>query len=231
MAALKNEQLSIPNGFSYYIPDSKWQPAPFSSIDSITTQLQQHLQGRPDIVAKHGWSLDPSVLRQMVVQYQVALCVRNGWSEYILGGADVQVPFPPTPPRSLIGKARGVAAGVETIFNWIKDGAESVAPELAEQRARICSTCPENKPGGWETFFTVPASNAIRAALDKRKGFNLHTSLDDKLFTCGVCLCPLPLKIHLKLDRILSGMPQDQQDALTPQCWIRNRDQPATPEL
>ena len=230
MAALKNEQLSIPGGFTYYIPDSKWTPAPFSSIDSITTQLQQHLQGRPDIVAKHGWPLDTASLRQMVVAYQVALCVRNNWSDYILGGAENSVPFR-TPSLSPIARARAVRAGVETIFQWIKDGSEAVAPELAERRAEICSTCPANKPGGWETWFTVPASNAIRATLERRKQLNLHTSLDDKLFTCGVCLCPLLLKVHLKLDRILAGMPQEQQDALAPQCWIRNRDAKPTPTL
>jgi len=229
MATLKNEQLSIPGGFQYYVPDSKWSPAPFSSIDSITTQLIQHLQARPDIVAKHGWSLDPASVRRQVVAYQVALCVRNGWSDYILGGAET-VPFP-IPSRSLFAKAKAVAAGVRTLVSWADDGAPTVLVTTANMRAEVCVACPLNGKGGLETYFTVPAQNAIKAQLERKRTMKLETPLDDRLGVCTACDCPLPLKIWLPLDHILAKMPAESKAALHPDCWILSEEKAATPKL
>lgn len=238
MASLKNEQLSIPGGFQFYVADTKWSPAPFSSIDSITTQLVQHRQGRPDLCAKHGWSLDPAVVRREVVQYQVAVCQRNNWNDYLLGGSEVTVPFT-IPSRSLPARARGVAAGVRTLVNWLDDGAPTVAQELANARAAVCTggaagePCPmNNREAGWlEKYFTVPAQNAIKSKVEQKRAMKLETPMDDRMGVCTACDCPLSLKVWLPLDHILSKMPKESYDALHENCWIKRRDQPPTPTL
>lgn len=222
MAQLKNPQSQIPGGYRFLEPSTKWQPAPFSSLDSIVQQLISHRQGRPDLIQRNNWSLDPDVVKQEVMAYNVAVCQQNGWLDYIQGSAEA-VPFH-LPPRNLRQKARSVAVGAETLVDWVNSGAEAVSPELANKRAATCVKCPLNKPGGLEAFFTVPVANAVRATMEKRKQMNLSTPDDEKLFVCGACLCPLQLKIHLPLGRILSKMQPDVQAALHPECWIVKRD-------
>ena len=231
MPSLKNPQLAIPGGFNFYVPQTKWQPAPFSSLDSITNQLIAHRKGRPDLVAQNNWSLDPAVVLQEVTQYQVAVCVRNGWNDYLLGGSEGTSFFPPTPPPSLRQKARNVVAGVETLVAWDEDGAPTVPQQLANRRAAICTGgddpakgCPMNGKGGLESYFTVPVANAIRTQLERKRSMKLETPMDDMLGVCTACDCPLSLKVWMPLENILKKMTQQSQAALSPQCWIRNRD-------
>jgi hypothetical protein len=221
MAQLKNPNGQLPGGFQFYVSATKWKPAPFSSLDSITNQLISHRRGRPDLVAKFGWSLDPAVVRQEVEQYNVAVAIRQGWSDYIVGGGEVQPPFQPPPPPTLPQRLRNVASGSSTLIEWANEGAPTVVPELANHRAEICVGCPMNGQGGWEKYFTVPVSNAIRAQLERKRNMKLETSFDDKLGVCEGCTCPLPLKIWLPLSNIVDKMPQSQFDALAPDCWIR----------
>jgi len=180
MASLKEPQKSIPGGFVFLQPETGWTPTPFSSLDSITQQLIQHRQGRPDIVAKNNLPTDPSTVRKEVESYNVAVCIRNGWTDYIVGGASEHVPFTPPPKRSLFQKLKGVAAGGETIVEWIQDGAPTVSVETATKRASICcgggdseKKCPKNGKGGLETYFTVPVSNAIRKQIERKNHMKL----------------------------------------------------------
>lgn len=82
-----------------------------------------------------------------------------------------------------------------------------------------------NGEGGLEAYFTVPASNAIRAQLERKHAMKLETPSDEHLGVCTACDCPLKLKVWMPLDRILAKMPKAAYDALHVNCWIRNRDQ------
>lgn len=219
MPVLKEVQKQIPGGFQFFVPQTNWKPAPFSSIDSIAQQLIQHRRGRPDLVAKHGWSLDLGQVTAEVTAYQVEICVQNGWNDYLLGGGEGTSFFPPPQP-SLLNRVRSVAGGAEVIIDWLKSGAEAVPSELSNNRAQTCSTCPMNQPGGFESWFTVPVSKAIRAAVEHRKEMNLSTSFDDQLQVCSVCLCPIKLKVHLDINRLLRDTPKATHDAFPQHCWI-----------
>jgi hypothetical protein len=230
MPTLKNPQLSIPGGFQYYVPDTKWQPAPFSSLDSIVQQLIAHRKGRPDLCHKHQWSLDPAVVLQEVTQYQVAICQRNGWNDYLLGGSEGAVPFTEPIRRSLPQRAKNLVAGVSTIVSWAEDGAPTVPQELANKRAAVCTggtmgeKCPKNGPGGLEAYFTVPAQNAIKAQLERKRTMKLETPMDDLLGVCTACDCPLPLKVWMPLENILKKLRPEAAEKLHDNCWIRKRD-------
>lgn len=228
MPTLKEPQKQIPGGFQFYVPETKWQPAPFSSLDSIVQQLIQHRQGQPYLCAKNGWSLDRDAIYQEVLAYNVAVCVRNGWNDYLLGGSEGVVPFPPTPPRRLL---RNLAAGANTIVSWIDEGAPTVSQELANKRAAVChgggdpdKKCPMNGRGGFESYFTVPVTNAIRAQLERKRTMKLETPGDDRLGVCTGCDCPLQLKVWMPLDNILAKMSAETQAKLHPNCWIVKRD-------
>ena len=225
MASLKEPQKSIPGGYVFLQPETGWTPTPFSSLDSITQQLIQHRQGRPDIVAKNNLPTDPSTVRKEVESYNVAVCIRNGWTDYIVGGASEHVPFTPPPRPSLLRRLGNVAGGAEVYVEWIKDGEPTVEPALANRRAETCVACPMNGKGGLESYFTMPVSNAIKAIVEKKKSVKLETPFDDKLGICTVCQCPLTMKVWFDLPRILKGVTSEQRSNLHPNCWITNEPQ------
>lgn len=236
MPKLISRDRQIPNGFRYYIPQLKWQSRPFDSFDTIVTNALQVMKANPHVAQRMGWVLTYEAVANQVDYFNAALCQANGWHQYITqgGGGAPSVPFPqvqnpiqpvqpsqPFQPGNLFRSLKNVVAGGNTIIEWIKSGAEAVPAELAEKRAAVCVSCPKNAQGDLTSFFTVPASNAIRAALNSRKEMNLSTTQDDKLGICSACSCPLPLKLHLKLESILPKMPKESFDALAENCWIR----------
>lgn len=223
MATLKNPQMQIPGGYDFLEPSTRWKPAPFSSLDSIVQQLISHRQGRPDLIAKNKWSLDRGVVMQEVMAYNVAKCQQMGWLEYITGSAEA-VPFHSTPHRTLLQKVQAVAGGGKTVVEWLGKGADSVSPELSAKRGLICASCPRNVPGDWTSFFTVPVSQGILAALNLREQWKLSTPYDDKLNVCEVCLCPIKLKLHMPMTEIMSKMKPEVMEALPDFCWIKKQD-------
>jgi hypothetical protein len=228
MPTLKEPQKSIPGGFVFYVPETGWSPAPFSSLDSIMQQLIAHRKGQPYLCAKNGWPLDPAAVYQEVLAFNVAKCVQMGWNDYLIGGAET-VPFPPpTPPRQ---RLRNLAAGANTIVSWVEDGAPTVSQELANRRASVChggddpdKRCPLNGAGGFESYFTVPVANAIRAQIERKRSLKLETPGDDRLGVCTGCDCPLTLKIWMPMENILKKMSADTVTRLDPRCWILKRD-------
>ena len=222
MAQLKDPQKAIPGGYDFYQPQTKWHPAPFSSLDSITGQLIAHRRGRPDLIASCGWSTDPAVVLNEVKQFNVAKCQQMGWTDYISGGGVDQPPFSDPQPQPVLQRLRNVVGGSTTLVEWANEGAPTVAPDLANHRAEVCVKCPMNGQGGWEAYFTVPVSNAIRTQLERKRNMKLETTHDDKLGVCEGCTCPLPLKVWLPIENIVGKMPQAQFDALHSDCWIRS---------
>ena len=238
MPTLKEPQKSIPGGFQFFVPQTNWKPAPFSSIDSIVQQLIQHRRGRPDLVAKHGWSLDLAQVTAEVTAYQVAVCVQNGWNDYLLGGSEGAVPFQPPTRHSLLSKVRSVAGGAEILVNWMQEGQPTVSQEVANKRAFVCAElqregrkdengnpipgCPKNGKGGLEAYFTVPVSNAIRHELERKREMKLETPSDESLNVCTACSCPLKLKVWVPLPNILPNLTAEQKVALDSSCWIVN---------
>lgn len=221
MPRIKNRDMQIPGGYSFYVPQTKWRPPRFASFDTIVRLLIAHRQGNPRLAAKFAWSTDYNTVANEVDAFNAAICQQQGWSQYIDSGvAQPAVSSFPLPPQSPLQRLGAVAGGAKTLVNWIASGAEAVPVELAERRAAICADCPKNDKGDWTRFFSVPTSNAIRAALEARKGMNLSTSLDDRLNVCTACGCPLKLKIHMPLERILKETDAQTIAAFDPRCWI-----------
>ncbi len=98
------------------------------------------------------------------------------------------------------------------IASVAKDG--WVEQSEAERRAQICASCVNNTTssaavclGCWTARFVKEASEALS---------NRHTSLDNKLDTCGLCQCGLKMKVHVPV----SGM-QDKDIDWPSFCWMR----------
>ena len=92
---------------------------------------------------------------------------------------------------------------------------------MAERRAQVCAGCAHNTRGDWTSFFTVPVAATLRSALALIKGQGLATSLDESLHVCGVCSCPLKLKVWARLSHITEHAPEEVMRNLPPHCWIK----------
>ena len=225
MSKLKNRQMQIPGGLQFYQPETKWRPPNFASFETIVRSLIAHRQGNPHLIQKHGWPVDYETVCNEVDSFNARICESHGWKQYITGPGDGSVPKSFPPQLNLLQRGRQLAAGGLVQVEWIGSGAEAVPKELSERRAATCADCPQNEVGDWLRFFTQPVSNAIRIALNSRREMKLETSSDDKLGVCNACSCPLKLKVHMPLDRILSHLPAESKAALDPRCWILKGDQ------
>ena len=228
---LRNRQKPLPNGISFYDPATKYQAPPFSTF---TAQVDGTIAARlanPGVTKQYNLATDRPTVEKEVDFYLAQVAMRQGWTDLVDtarqpsdGGTAPPAPFPnpaqPTRRPSPFERAQLVVAGSEVLVDWISSGAEAVPIQLAEKRAAVCAKCVLNEPGGLEQFFTLPVAAAIRTALNARREMRLQTSKDDLLNICGACLCPLRLKIHLPLERILSKMSGSTKLALDPACWI-----------
>ena len=217
--------MQIPGGLTFYQPETKFQTPKFASFDTIVRSVIAHRNGNPFLVKKNGWATDYESVASEVDAFNAAICQSHGWNQYIVeGGPAIASPKSLTPQPSLLQSSRRLAAGASVLVEWLNDGAEAVPADLANGRALTCVGCPQNEKGDWTSFFTKPVSNAILNQLNRRREMKLTTPSDDKLGVCNACSCPLPLKIHMPLDRILPKMTAESKAALDPRCWILRGD-------
>ena len=216
MSRLVNRQLQIPGGYKFYQPETGWNPSAWSSFDSIVQQVISHRKGNPALAATRATDV-PSVESE-VDAFNALICEKMGWGQYIAGGEAAPPKSPP--PPSLFNRVKRVAAGADTVVTWIQSGAEAVSDTLSNHRAEICAGCPQNLKAALSDIFTVGASEAIRAALNKRKEMNLSTLHDENLGVCDACSCPLKLKVHMPIASIITKIPAEARARLDPRCWI-----------
>ena len=235
---LRNRQRPLPNGISFYDPATKYQ-APLHS--TFTAQVDGTIAARvanPGVTKQFNLATDREAVEREVDYYLCTVAQRQGWNDFVDhtrqavdGGLPNQAPFHrpgqfnATPnqnrqPPAFVRKLQNVAGGSEVLVDWLASGAEAVPIVLAEKRAAICVKCPLNGHGGLEQIFTLPVAAAIRGALNLRREMRLETKSDDKLGTCEACDCPLKLKVHLPIDRIWTGLSDQQKASLDPGCWI-----------
>lgn len=219
MARLKSRQKFIPGGFQFVQPETQWRLPVNQSFDVGVMCIVNHRIANPHLARVHGWATDPDAVAEELDLYNTRICEVNGWTDYIQGGEPTALPKV-TLPRPTRHPLANVAAGGETLVEWIKSGAEAVPSSLSDARAMVCRDCPKNGKGGLERFFTQPVAEAIRAAVSSRSGMKLSTPYDDLLNVCTACSCPLKLKVHLPLSQIISKMDPSVMTQLDRGCWI-----------
>lgn len=110
-----------------------------------------------------------------------------------------------------------VKRGTATLVDWFLHGKQKVAKPLAEERARICSSCFANKePEGCSSC----SGSALREIADKIVGGD-STAHDGFLKACAFCSCQLRAKIWLPLEVLLRHTPDEQKARLPEYCWIK----------
>lgn len=110
-------------------------------------------------------------------------------------------------PLGLLAAFRG---GIATIKNYMYKS--FVAQEVAEERAKQCSTCKFNEmpeTDGLKSWLDIITINSVASN---------RTSYYDKLGTCGVCQCPLNMKVFYN-DKIPKPDAVQREKYKSVDCW------------
>lgn len=121
----------------------------------------------------------------------------------------------------MLEEVRKTAAGAAILKEWVGAGLTPVDSSLANGRALICSACPKNTPGNWWAKATGAVASAIRIQMQFKNNIAITTPLDDKLGTCVVCLCNLPLKVWCPTDLVRNHTTEEQLALMPHVCWIK----------
>jgi hypothetical protein len=227
MLKLASREKSIPNGLQFHIPTlPNFKLPPQCSFSVAVQSIIAVRKANPYLANKLGWKTDEHSVENELDEFNARICAAMNWTNFI--ATDVQ--GAPSLPKQLpshqsgaiaaaANTAKKLWAGLRSTNDWIDSGVPAVPKEQAEARATVCVACPLNGKGGIESFFTVPASEAIKRQIQKLETRKLATSLDAKLGVCTACLCPLPLLVQTPLQFKLAHMTPDTRAALDPKCW------------
>lgn len=207
-------------------PETGWQAPAWMSFNTLVQAIIEHRKSNPALAKQHQWVMDPVSVANELDAYNTQICLAHGWTGFIVMQGP-SAPFPPafrSPLKDRLAAAAGsvgrVAAGIQTLLDWLGSGGAPVDQKEAESRAMICSTCPKNEKGDWKRFFTVPAAEQIKLQLEMRNNLSLKTSQDAHLNVCSGCDCVLKLKVWTPMSHVLKYTTEETKKRLDPRCWV-----------
>lgn len=233
MVQLKNRQVQVPWNFQFkeLIPITGWRPRRGSSFDQIVKGCMEQAAANPGKAKEHGWPTTYQGWADWVDRVNAEMCLKNGWTQYIIGdtGGSAPVPLfrsrPPSGGSGLVAQVKQVGAGIGLVADWLGDDLVPVHSSLAEKRAAVCETCPQNQDPNFLGRITGKVAEEIRQLIEVKNGMALRTSKDASLNECKACGCYLPLKVHAQLAHILKHTKPEVTAKLDDRCWIRRKDQ------
>jgi hypothetical protein len=119
-------------------------------------------------------------------------------------------------------------SGAEILIGWLGRGLRPVASGESQYRADICTgrtsgrPCPFNRDG---FKFIASAARIIHRQVEYKNHLRLRVEGEENLKTCAICLCHLPLKVHVPLQEILNHTDPEKLaefSAKQPECWMLN---------
>jgi hypothetical protein len=222
---LKSRTTWPPGGWLFLEPATGWRAPTGLTFDQVVKAIIEHrLRNR-----QHQLATDHNTVAQQLDDYTCARLKNNSHWCAKTNSEPFQVPLPAPSLRAeaknVVGGVRffeNVTAGIKLWLDWFGDG-KPVDKNIAENRAQICSTCPQNdKTGNVLEWFTGIAAKEIMAIFSVLKDLNLATSKDEELKVCQACDCPLKAKVWTPLQIIKKHLTKERLDRLDPRCWIRH---------
>lgn len=227
-----NEHQTPSGGWQFFEPSTKWRaPTPIAStLNQTVMLLVAHRKKNPAVVAKLKLATNYEAVKMEVLKFNRK---RLGIPE--------ATPLPFSTSRSTLRNAgagavadksgmanlKRAAQGAAVVLDWLGSGAQPVEQALAERRAVTCVACPKNVDGAW---YTEGPAELIKKAVESWKkvtgktDFEFTNQQGDKLKSCDVCKCLMPLKIHVDLKHILSKTSAEVMAEFPEACWVKRRD-------
>jgi len=181
----------------------------------------------PALAQKLGLPDDQTSVENWVDEYNSIRCVAHGWTQFVnlessVSASEFTIPDSGSKknwPRAAVGGAKAAADAYASLF---KDG--PVERSLAEDRAAICSQCPQNNTNtSLASIFTTAAASAVTSLIGMVRDMSLTTSLDNHLGICDACLCPMKAKVHVKIGTLTGSIPNDvwpKLERTKVKCWM-----------
>jgi len=188
-----------------------------ASVDNI----RKHRLANPAISAKYNLSADPAVIEKELIAFQQARgSLPMPTQPVFFSTAQSRLP---SRVVAAAGDIKRAAQGTAVVLDWLGNGGDPVAQELAENRAEICVACPKCVPGAW---FTEAPAELIRSSVKawqtiKGNSFAFETNQGEKLKSCDVCKCLMKLKVFVDLKHITSKTKPEIMAELPDSCWIK----------
>lgn len=233
MLVIKNKRANIPNGYIYVQRETGWDSSkvmPHTNYDfnAVCQAIRQHRMANP----QYRLNTSLPAIEAEVEQVNVAriAAIPGAKDVYLMEVGSAQPSFTAAPTQTLASQVAAVAGAINTgkdiLFDWEESGQPPVAQELANKRAEICTTCPQNGKGGLSRYFTIPAAALIKRRLERLHAMKMTTPNDGQLGICEACLCPLPMKVFTPLDFILKHTTDEQKAKFDERCWITHEPTP-----
>jgi len=184
---LRNKLLTPPGGWRFEDPDTGFKFSGYASFRDLLTHVRNYrVQNRLTI---------PSTISSLV---ECWLCEQPKMARYCKEEGEVVA------TRTVEQYVSGAIAATKVISRGSKGGLSS--QEEAERRASICVNCPHNKPNKEHSRLRRYSDNFVQWAI----GSFRKTSLDDKLFSCDVCSCPLRAKVHVSMSIVKESLTEEE---------------------
>lgn len=228
MIRLASRRNLPPGGIRFVQGETGWEswvqaPGSDSSFEMCKAAIIAHRQANPRFNLPTD---DASVAAELDFYNATRLkSVANAQSYYIEDSSPPLMSFPSAPPPSRLAAAGAVAgklkAGAKVLADWLGEGGQPVAMELAVHRASVCIACPKNSPGGLSRWFTIPVAATIKKMLEARQDLNLATPDDEKLGVCEVCLCSNKLKVWVGSEFLKKHTSSEVMAEFPDSCWVK----------
>lgn len=209
-----------------YVAETGYTTPPHIGFEATVLDLQKHRLANP----RFEWATDIASLEHFVDSFTESRLRQTYGSKadsYLIGAPATAQSFPWPPLRSrapgaaAVGAAK-VKAGVGLVRDFLGPTLKAVPHALAEKRASVCVTCPQNQKGGLVAHL---GGEGLKLMLQARTDLKLETSFDANLYDCVACDCNLHLKPHVELAFILERTTPEVMAKLDARCWILKRDQ------
>ena len=224
---LKSRSTYPPGQFQLLLPEIGMKQAIVGGFREVVTAFAAIVAKNPGLAQKNGWPTDTAGQENWLDDRECRRLIAQGYSSFVDFSTATSATGAPGLPvkKNVLGRVveagRATKAGIGVWLEMFGPDGRPVADALAEKRAAICATCPQNDTvGQLEDHFIAPVVNGIKFLYEMQRDIKLASTRDDELGVCRVCLCPLKGKIHAKLNIVRDHLPPTTTAKLPPHCWI-----------
>ena len=158
--------------------------------------------------------------REQVEDWCCASLIKNGKGDWCQDNQNPHIAIAPL-RQGILYTTQQFIAGTATLAYWLEQGVPLVEQSVADTRARICITCPNNIDS--QDCKSCGAAKAVGMAIQSVLG-NKRPINSEQLHSCGICLCLLQIKVFAPDSIITKFVPKTTNDLYPSFCWAKRKD-------
>lgn len=209
-----------PGGWQFHQAVTGWSaPTPIAStFDQTVRLIIQHREKNPAICIRHGLSRDPVVVGNELENFTRLRC-------------GIPMPTPTPPPVMMPGLPTGVVGTVDEIkrlafgssilIDWEESGELQVDQNVAEERAKVCASCPANNLQRYEEWLKHPLAGMLKHRIVRITAMHLKSQSDGKLGMCNALFAPTNILVHEPAAVLKKKIEQKGSVNVEDCCWLK----------